>query len=91
MTKKEHLIIIQTRLDRIERLIKSEQNITDAKEDDSYMTISEASNYTRFSVSTLRRCVDSGELNCTRTGGLGNGKLIFKKSTLTEWLEREVE
>ena len=33
MTKKEHLIIIQTRLDRIERLIKSEQNITDAKEE----------------------------------------------------------
>ena len=82
MTETEHLIAIQGRLERIERLLNKEQ------EDDIYMTIAEASHFTRFSVSTLRRCVDSGELAYTRKGGLGNGKLIFKKSSLTEWLEK---
>ena len=82
MTKLEHLISIQTRLERIERLLKKEH------EDDIYMTITEASNYTRFSVSTLRRCVDAEELTCTRQGGLRGGKMIFKKSSLTEWLNK---
>ena len=81
MTDTEHLIAIQTRLERIERLIKKEH------EDDIYMTIAEASHYTRFSVSTLRRCIESGELSCVSQGGRG-GKTIFKKSALTEWLEK---
>jgi len=82
MTETEHLIAIQGRLERIERLLKKEH------EDDIYMTITEASHYTRFSVSTLRRLCDKGELSYTRKGGLGNGKLIFKKSSLTGWLEK---
>ena len=48
MNEIQHLIAIQTKLERIERLIKNK------KEDDQYMTIYEASQYTRFSVSTLR-------------------------------------
>ena len=81
----EHLISIQTRLERIERLLKKEQ------EDDTYMTIREASNYARLSTSTIRRSIESGELNAVSGGGKiggGGGKLIFKKSALTEWLEK---
>jgi excisionase family DNA binding protein len=77
----EHLVSIQTRLERIERLLKKEQ------EDDTYMSITEASNYTRYSVSTLRKSLELGDLTCTRQGGR-NGKTIFKKSSLTEWLEK---
>ena len=85
MNTTEHLISIQTRLERIERLLKKEQ------EDDTYMTIKEASNYTRLSTSTIRRSIESGELNAVSGGGKiggGGGKLIFKKSALTEWLEK---
>jgi excisionase family DNA binding protein len=81
MTELEHLIAIQTRLERIEILLKKEH------EDDMYMTITEASNYTRFSVATLRRAIESGDLSCVSQGGRG-GKMIFKKSALTEWLEK---
>jgi excisionase family DNA binding protein len=81
MTETEHLIAIQTRLERIERLLKKEQ------EDDTYMSITEASNYTRFSASTIRRALELGELSCVSQGGRG-GKTIFKKSILTEWLEK---
>ena len=85
MNTTEHLISIQTRLERIERLLKKEQ------EDDTYMTIKEASNYTRLSASTIRRSIESGELNAVSGGGYGGGfkgKFIFKKSALTEWLEK---
>ena len=85
MTDTEHLIAIQTRLERIERLLKKEH------EDDIYMTITEASHYTRLSTSTLRRSIESGELSAVSGGGKiggGGGKLIFKKSTLIEWLEK---
>ena len=85
MNTTEHLISIQTRLERIERLLKKEQ------EDDTYMSITEASNYTRLSTSTIRRSIESGELNAVSGGGKiggGGGKLIFKKSALTEWLEK---
>ena len=81
----EHLVSIQTRLERIERLLKKEQ------EDDTYMSITEASNYTRLSTSTIRRSIESGELNAVSGGGKiggGGGKLIFKKSSITEWLEK---
>jgi len=81
MTETEHLIAIQTRLERIERLLKKEQ------EDDTYMSITEASNYTRFSASTIRRALELRELSCVSQGGRG-GKTIFKKSSLTEWLEK---
>ena len=81
----EHLISIQTRLERIERLLKKEQ------EDDTYMSIREASNYTRLSASTIRRAITLGDLITVSGGGKiggGGGKLIFKKSALTEWLEK---
>lgn len=84
MTNTEHLIQIQTRLERIERLLKKEN------EDDTLMTISEASNYSRLSASTLRRAVGLGDLQVLNGGGhVGGrgGKIIFKKSTLTRWLE----
>ncbi len=84
MNEIEHLIAIQGRLERIERLIKKEQ------EDDSYMTITEASHFTRLSVATIRRAIKSGVLDAVAGGGqigAGGGKLIFRKSDITEWLE----
>lgn len=80
MNEIDHLRVIQTRLDRIERLLKKKH------EDDSYMTITEASTYTRFSVSTLRRAIHSKQLPCVKQGGRG-GKVIIKKSSVKEWLE----
>tara|TARA_B100001063_G_C16623056_1_gene481737 strand:+ start:186 stop:431 length:246 start_codon:yes stop_codon:yes gene_type:complete len=80
MNEIQHLIIIQSRLERIERLLKKKQ------EDDTYMQISEASKYTTFSISTLRRAIESGELSCISQGGRGT-KIILKKSSLTEWME----
>ena len=85
MTDTEHLIAIQTRLERIERLLKKEH------EDDTYMSITEASNYTRLSTATLRRAILNGDLTPVSGGGKvggGGGKLIFKKSSVTEWLEK---
>mgnify|MGYP003645297794 CR=1 FL=1 len=82
MTEIEHLIAIQTRLERIEGLLRFEQ------EDDTYMTIREASDYTRYSVTTLRSAQRDGHLECVNQGGRG-GKTIFKKSHLTDWLEGE--
>ncbi len=81
MNEIQHLIAIQTKLERIERLIKNK------KEDDQYMTIYEASQYTRFSVSTLRRKIESGDLVCVKKGSRG-GKVILKKSDITTWLNK---
>ena len=80
MNEIDHLISIQTRLERIERLLKNKH------EDDSYMTLREASNYSRFSISTLRRAMDRRELSFVSQGGRG-GKTILKKSSLIQWLE----
>lgn len=78
MNEMQHLVIIQSRLEKIENLLKKRQ------EDDIYMTIIEASEFTRLSTATLRRAIYSGDLPFTR----GNGtKIIFKKSSLTKWME----
>lgn len=82
MNEIDHLISIQTRLERIERLLKKEQ------EDDTVMTIKEASDYTKYSSSTIRRAIEKEELSCINQGNRKrNGRLMFKKSSLTKWLQ----
>ena len=91
MTKLEHLIAIQTRLERIERLMRKELGGFDVT-DTQYMSITEASHYTRLSVATIRRGILDGDLTPVSGGGKAGergtgGKLIFRKSDITEWLE----
>ncbi len=82
MNEIDHLISIQTRLERIERLLKKEQ------EDDTVMTIKEASDYTKYSSSTIRRAIEKKELSCINQGNRKiNGRLMFQKSSLTKWLQ----
>ena len=83
MNEIQHLIAIQTRLERIERLLKEKQ------EDNTLMTIVEAANFTRLSTSTLRRALSSGDLEAVSGGGEigGCAKIIINKSALITWLE----
>jgi len=88
MNETQHLTAIQTRLERIERLLKNKQ------EDDILMTIIEASNFTRLSASTLRRAIASGDLDAVSGGGQrggGGGKIIINKRALKTWLEKNNE
>ena len=60
----------------------------DVKEKEGYINMAKATRYTGLSVSTIRRAVDSNRLKCFRSKGLdtSRGKLLFKKSHLTNWL-----
>ena len=63
-------------------LKKSEQD------NDNLLSIVKATQYTGLSPSTIRRSVKSGDLKFFRTKGKNKlrGKLLFKKSHLTNWL-----
>lgn len=49
----------------------------------NWLTIKEASAYTRCSDTTLRRAISRGVLKCSRR----TGKLLFKRFELDRWLE----
>ena len=63
------------RLDRIEKKI-------DRKVSNRYLDINKVSDFTSLSVSTIRRAVQKGELNCSRK----LGKLLFKETDIRRWL-----
>lgn len=66
--------IIET-LNEIKSLIQN-------KISDRWMDISEVSNYTSVSNSTIRRAVKRGELKASHK----TGKLLFKVSNVERWL-----
>tara|TARA_R110000744_G_scaffold34674_1_gene80622 strand:+ start:180 stop:443 length:264 start_codon:yes stop_codon:yes gene_type:complete len=83
MNETQHLIAIQTRLERIERLLKEKQK------DNTLMTIIEAANFTRLGTTTLRRAIYAGNLDVVSGGGTLGGcrKIIINKFALITWLE----
>jgi len=83
MNETQHLTAIQSRLERIEKLLKQKQeNIT-------LMTIVDAVNFTKLSASTIRRAIYAGNLEVVSGGGtLGGGrKILINQSALITWLE----
>ena len=52
------------------------------KEAKKWMNISEASNYTSMSSSTIRRAIKKGVLKVSRS----TGKLLFKTEWVDKWL-----
>ena len=52
------------------------------KEAKKWMNISEASNYTSISSSTIRRAIKKGVLKVSRS----TGKLLFKTEWVDKWL-----
>jgi len=63
------------KLDRIEKKL-------DGKITNPYMDIQQTSEFTSLSISTIRRAVNRGELNCSRK----LGKLLFQESDIQRWL-----
>ena len=59
----------------------------DVKEKEGYINMAQATRYTGLSVSTIRRAVESNQLKYFKSKGLNTlrGKLLFKKSHLTNW------
>ena len=70
------VIAVLERLDRIERKI-------DRKMSNRYLNISQVSDLTSLSISTIRRAVAKGELKCSRK----LGKLLFQESDVRKWLK----
>ena len=66
------------RLDRIEKKI-------DGKISNRYLDITQVTDLTSLSVSTIRRAVRKGELKCSKK----LGKLLFQESDIRRWLNNE--
>ena len=66
------------RLDRIEKKI-------DGKISNRYLDITQITDLTSLSVSTIRRAVRKGELKCSRK----LGKLLFQETDVRRWLNNE--
>ena len=69
-------------LSRVEESIKLRLELAKTKE---YLTISDVQLLSGYSPSTIRRRIDEGKLKAFQN--VPNGKLLFKKSNIQEWLE----
>ncbi|NQV36853.1 MAG: helix-turn-helix domain-containing protein [Candidatus Marinimicrobia bacterium] len=65
----------------LEKLNSIEKKI-DLKHSHRYLDIKETSEFTSLSISTIRRAVNKGQLNCSRK----LGKLLFQESDIQRWL-----
>lgn len=54
-----------------------------------FLTVKEAMNYTGLSRSTLNRASKSGMVECSKLTDAKSGKLLYRRSSLDEWLERK--
>ena len=66
----------------IELLKEIKAIVQDKTASDKWMDITEVSNYTSLSKSSVRRAVANGRLRCSNS----LGKLLFKKSSVEAWL-----
>ena len=62
--------------------IRDLKTIVKGKVADRWLTITDVSNYTSLSDSTIRRAVRKETLKCSKN----TGKLLFKKSDVEKWL-----
>ena len=62
--------------------IRELKSMVNGKLSERWFTITDVTNYTSLSDSTIRRAVRKGTLKCSR----GTGKLMFKKSDIERWL-----
>ena len=62
--------------------IRELKSMVNGKLSERWFTITDVTNYTSLSDSTIRRAVRKGTLKCSR----GAGKLMFKKSDIERWL-----
>ena len=62
--------------------IRDLKSLIHGKLSDRWLTITDVSNYTSLSDSTIRRAVSKGILRCSKS----TGKLMFKKSDVEKWL-----
>ena len=62
--------------------IRDLKTIVEGKVADRWLTITDVSNYTSLSDSTIRRAVRKETLKCSKN----TGKLLFKKSDVERWL-----
>ena len=58
------------------------KSIVNGKLSERWFTITDVTNYTSLSDSTIRRAVRKGTLKCSKN----TGKLLFKKSDVERWL-----
>tara|TARA_Y100001970_G_scaffold244796_1_gene311311 strand:+ start:1377 stop:1598 length:222 start_codon:yes stop_codon:yes gene_type:complete len=64
--------------DKLKEIEKYLENNSSKK----WMTIKEAANWSRLSISTIRRAVDEGKLKASHS----TGKLLFKVNEIERWL-----
>ena len=62
--------------------IRDLKTIVKGRVADRWLTITDVSNYTSLSDSTIRRAVRKETLKCSKN----TGKLLFKKSDVERWL-----
>ena len=62
--------------------IRDLKSLIHGKLSERWLTITDVTQYTALSESTIRRAVRKGELKCSKR----TGKLIFKKSNVERWL-----
>ena len=62
--------------------IRELKSMVNGKLSERWFTITDVTNYTSLSDSTIRRAVRKGTLKCSKS----TGKLMFKKSDIERWL-----
>ena len=62
--------------------IRDLKSLVNGKLAERWLSITDVTQYTNLSDSTIRRFVKRGELKCSRR----TGKLMFKKSDIERWL-----
>ena len=62
--------------------IRDLKSMVHGKLSERWLTITDVTNYTSLSDSTIRRAVRKGTLKCSKN----TGKLLFKKSDVERWL-----
>ena len=70
------LFEINAKLERIEDSLRY-------KETEKYLTIKDVADFCSLSISSIRRYVQKGELNCSRK----SGKLLFWIKDVKRWLD----
>tara|TARA_Y100000593_G_scaffold70917_1_gene130080 strand:+ start:425 stop:628 length:204 start_codon:yes stop_codon:yes gene_type:complete len=66
----------------MDKLLKLRMELVDSKK---YLSILDVALLSGYSISTIRRRIDEGKLKAIQN--VPKGKLLFKKSSVEQWLE----